>query len=239
MAIEEQIRPQLGQLNIIFDECVADGDVRAALIKALASITALEQVLNAVSRKEEYVLYIQALQEVQYSLLSVSIGSYRHAYSSLRLFFELCLAGIEFSSNLRYFKSWTLGREDIFWARLSDADSGVMSKNFCTLFFSELADEAPHFRSLATTVYRECSEFVHGNPKAISTLPETLQFKKETALDWSNKLDTMCLVVIFTFSVRYLTELSSEAREDVKDSILAQIEHLEPIRQIFGGVAGG
>lgn len=239
MAIEKQIRPQLGQLNTIFDQCVADGDVHVALTKALASITALERVLNSVSNKEEYVLYIQALQEVQYSLLSVSIGSYRQAYSSLRLFFELCLAGIEFSSNLRYFKAWALGREDIFWTRLSDPENGVMSKNFCTLFFSELADEAPQFRSLATTVYRECSEFVHGNPKAISTLPETLQFKKETALDWSNKLDTMCLVITFTFSVRYLTELSSEARENVKDRILAQIEYLEPIREILGGVAGG
>lgn len=171
MAIEEQMRPQLNQLNSIFDQCVADADVSVALTKALASITGLEKILNSVQAKHEHAVYIQALQEIQYSLLSVSIGNYRHAYSSLRLFFELSLAAVEFSTNLRYFRGWALGREDIFWTRLSDSENGVLSKNFCTIFFSELVDEAPGFRTLASTVYRECSEFVHGNPLATSTLP--------------------------------------------------------------------
>lgn len=239
MAFEDHIRPQLSQLNSIFEQCVTDVEVSTALTKALASIAGLEQMLNAVSDKQEYPVYIQSLQEIQYSLLSVSIGNYRHAYSSLRLFFELYLAAVEFSTNLRYFRGWVLGREDIFWNRLSDSENGVMSKNFCTLFFSELADEAPHFRNLAVTVYRECSEFVHGNPQATSTLPETLQFKKDTLLDWANKLDTMHLVIIFIFSVRYLAELPATSRENVKEHILAQIGHLEPVREIFGGVVGG
>lgn len=239
MAFEEQIRPQLSQLNSIFEQCVADAEVCVALTKALTSIAGLEQILNSVRDKQEYPVYIQALQEIQYSLLSVSIGNYRHAYSSLRLFFELCLAGIEFSTNLRYFRGWALGREDIFWTRLSDTENGVISKNFCKLFFAELVDEAPRFRSLASTVYRECSEFVHGNPQATSTLPDTLQFKSETTLDWANKLDTMCLVITFVFSVRYLVELPAESSENVKEYILAQIGHLEPIREILGGVVGG
>lgn len=239
MAFEDQIRPQLIQLNSIFEQCVADECVSTALTKALASIAELEQILNSVSGKQEYPVYIQALQEIQYSLLSVSVGNYRHAYSSLRLFFEFCLAGIEFSANLRYFRGWELGREDIFWARLSDSENGVISKNFCTLFFSELADEAPRFRILASTVYRECSEFVHGNPQATSTLPDTLQFKKGAPIDWANKLDTMCLVITFVFSVRYLVELPAESRENVKEYILAQIGHFEPIREVLGGVVGG
>lgn len=239
MAFEDQIRPQLSQLNLIFEQCVADAEVSTALTKALASIAELEIILNAVSEKQEYSVYIQALQEIQYSLLSVSIGNYRHAYSSLRLFFELCLVAVEFSANLRYFRKWELGKEDIFWSRLSDVENGVMSKSFCSLFFSELADEAPRFGKLATTVYRECSEFVHGNPQATSKLPETLLFKKETLLDWTNKFDTMYLVITFIFSVRYLVELPDASRENIKEHILAQIGELEPVREIFGGAVGG
>lgn len=239
MAFEEYIRPQLSQLNSIFEQCVEDEGVSTALTKALASIAGLEQLLKSVNGEQEFPVYIQALQEIQYSLLSVSIGNYRHAYSSLRLFFELCLAAVEFSANKRYFRGWLLGKEDIYWSRLSDSENGVMSKNFCTLFFSELAAEAPHFRNLATTVYRECSEFVHGNPKATSTLPETLQFKKETVLDWSNKLDTISLVITFIFSVRYLVELPAESHEKIKECILAQLGNLEPIREVLGGVVGG
>lgn len=239
LAFEDQIRPQLRQLNSIFEQCVADEEASTALTKALASITGLEKILNSVSDKQEHPVYIQALQEIQYSLLSVSIGNYRHAYSSLRLFFELCLVAVEFSTNLRYLQGWALGKEDIFWARLSDSENGVMSKNFCTLFFPELADEVPRFRILAGTVYRECSEFVHGNPQATSTLPDTLQFKKERTIDWSNKLDSMCLVITFIFSVRYLVELPAASRENAKGHILAQIGHLEPIREVLGGVVGG
>lgn len=233
------MRPHLTQINLIFDQCVADDAASIALTKALASITELEQLLDVISDNQEYPAYKQALQEVQYSLLSASIGNYRHAYSSLRLFFELCLAAVEFSVNTILFRQWLLGRGDIVWARLSNPDDGVISKTFCTLFFPEISDESPHFRTLATTVYRECSQFIHGNPQAASTLPETIQLKKETLFDWANKLDTMCLVITFTYTVRYLVCLPAEAREMVREPILSQLGHLESIRLILGGVVGG
>lgn len=239
LAFEDQIRPQLTQLNSIFEQSVTDGEVSTVLTKALAYIAGLELLVDSVSDKKEHPVFVQALQEIQYSLLSVSIGNYRHAYSSLRLFFELYLAAAEFSANLRYFRKWELGQEDIYWSRLSDPESGVLSKNYCSLFFSEIADEAPQFGKLATTVYRECSEFVHGNPKATSTLPDTIQFKKETVIDWANKLDSMCLVISFIFSARYLVELPIAKRERTKEYLLAQLGHIEPIREILGGVVGG
>jgi hypothetical protein len=140
---------------------------------------------------------------------------------------------------LRYLKAWSLGRDDIYWGQLSDEQNGVISKNFCALFFPEMADEAKQFRSIASSVYRECSEFVHGNPKAISKLPQTLEFRKETILDWANKLDTMCLVITFVFTVRYLVELKPEVKESVKEIILAQLGQLEPVRDHLGGAVGG
>lgn len=94
MAFDEHIRPQLSQLNSIFEQGVSDTEICVSLTKALASVAGLEQILNSISDKQEYPVYIQALQEIQHSLLSVSIGNYRHAYSSLRHFFELILAAV-------------------------------------------------------------------------------------------------------------------------------------------------
>ena len=175
-------------------------------------------------------VFTQAIQEAQYGIFLISIGSYRNAYSSLRLFFELSLAAIDFSTNERQFLLWSLGRADISWNRLSEAQDGVLSKNFCSIFPLDLADHAQSYRTMATTVYRECSEFVHGNPSATSKLPEFLQFKKETVLDWCGKLDTMYLVFIFLFSVRYLPSLTLEKKEIVKADVLEQLAHLAPIR---------
>ncbi|MDK9719872.1 MAG: hypothetical protein OEL53_01665 [Rhodospirillales bacterium] len=239
MEIEGYLRPQLDQLNSIFAESVREAEIHVALTKALDSISRLEQFPRSLPKKEETFLYVKAIEELQYSLLLVSVGNYRHAYSSLRLFFELFLAGVEFGVNLRYLRAWKLGKDDIFWSRLSDDQDGVLSKNFCALFFPELADESKHFRSIAVAVYRECSEFVHGNPRATSSLPVSLQFKKETVLDWSNKLDTMCLVITFVLAVRYLPELTPENREPLKETMLDQLGHLTPIRDELGGVIGG
>ena len=149
------------------------------------------------------------------------------------------LAAIDFSTNERLFLGWSLGRADITWTRLADTQEGVLSKNFCSLFPLDLADHAQNYRTMASTVYRECSEFVHGNPSANSKLPEFLEFKKETALDWCSKLDTMYLVCVFLFSVRYLQGLTPKQLEKVKPDVLDQLAHLAPIRDCLGGVIGG
>lgn len=238
MSYQESLRRQLEQLDAIFKQSVADAEVHAGLGKSLAAIASLEVILNSVSDRKEYEVYVLALQELQYSLLSVSVGNYRHAYGSLRLFFELALAGVEFSVNDRYFRGWRAGKDDIFWSRLSDPENGVLSKNFCNLYFPELGDHVSTFRNMAAAVYRECSEFVHGNPLASAKLPVKLSFKRELPLEWASKFDSMHLIVVFLFSMRYLKELPDVSKEKIKDHLLQQVGHLEQIRGLLGGAVG-
>lgn len=228
--LDDYLKPLFERAEKVLNNGLTDGEVELALKKAVSTIASVESLHQTVSDRFESVVYTQAVQEAQYGIFLISIGSYRNAYSSLRLFFELNLAAIDFSTNERQFLLWSLGRADISWSRLSEAQEGVLSKNFCNIFPLDLADHAQSYRAMATTVYRECSEFVHGNPSANSKLPEFLEFKKETVLDWCSKLDTMYLVYVFLFSVRYLPSLNLEKKENVKSDVLEQLAHLAPIR---------
>lgn len=239
IALTDYLKPLFNRAEEVLNSGLADLDVELALKKAVSTVANFESIHQTLANRYEFVVFAQAIQEAKYAVFLISIGSYRNAYSSLRLFFELSLAAIDFSTNERLFLGWSLGRADISWSRLADAQEGVLSKTFCSLFPLDLAEHAQSYRTMATNVYRECSEFVHGNPSANSKLPEFLEFKKEAALDWCNKLDTMYLVCVFLFSVRYLQVLTPEQLEKVKTDVLDQIAHLTPVRDYLGGVTGG
>lgn len=233
------INPLFGATQKTLEAALADLEIEQQLKKSVSLIATLESIQQTVSARYEYVVLQQATDEGKHAIFLLSIGSYRNAYSSLRLFFDLNLAAIDFSTNQRQFLNWTLGRGDISWSRLSDPEEGVLSKSFCGLFPIDLSDHAKSYRTMATSVYRECSEYVHGNPSTNSKLPVFPEFRKEIVLDWCSKLDTMYLVCIFLFSVRYLTELSPEQLEKVKPDLLDQVSHLTQIRDYLGGAIGG
>lgn len=233
------LKPQVNTLVKIFDQCLTDPVAASALIKASNSISTIERIILPLKNNFEFPVYVQSTKELQYALLAAATGNYRQAFSSLRLFFELFLAGIEFSASARLFLGWNLGRENIVWNRLVDVENGIFSKNFCCLFFDDLKEEASQYRALASTVFSECSQFVHGNPKATAKLPQSLQFHQEIVLNWTSKLDTMHLVISFAYTSRYLLGLSEADKESVKDDLLEQLEILEPVRLILGGTTGG
>jgi hypothetical protein len=237
--LNDYLRPLFSTAEGVLNSGLADGEIDTALKKAVSTISSIEAMHRTVSERFEFPVYVQAIEEAKYGIFLISIGSYRNAYSSLRLFFELNLAAIDFSTNERQFLLWSLGRADITWNRLSEVQEGVLSKNFCNIFPLDLSEHAQSYRAMAITVYRECSEFVHGNPSAKSKLPEFLTFKKEITLDWCSKLDTMYLVFSFLFSARHLHTLAPESKESIKFDLLEQLGHIAPVRDCLGGVTGG
>lgn len=239
ITLGEYLNPLTKASQDALEEVLTDEETALEVKKSINAISTLELLQQQISNRYEYTVYKQAIDEGKNAIFLLSTGSYRNAYSSLRLFFELNLAAIDFSTNQRLFLAWKIGRDDIYWSRLSDPEEGVLSKNFCNLFPIDLSEHAKSYRTMATNVYRECSEYVHGNPTANSKLPEHPKFNKNIILDWCNKLDTMYLVCVFLFSVRYLTELQPKQIENIKSDVLDQLSHLTAIRDFLGGSTGG
>jgi len=116
---------------------------------------------------------------------------------------------------------------------LIDKESGVLSKTFTRVFFEDIADESPKFRTLAEKVYRECSEYVHGNAYTYQAIKDKLRFSEEIFTDWHEKVSSIRFVVLFALCARYLTSLDSTSRIDLEHIIIDELGHIPAIRALF------
>jgi hypothetical protein len=130
-----------------------------------------------------------ALREYQFSLLALSFGHYRAAFAALRLSLEMAFATVQWSTNERELREWQRGQRDSNWAALCDVENGILSKPFVRLFSEGLANEAAQYRASAAAVYRECSEYVHGNAHTHRALPEKLVFDENSFDSWQADWD--------------------------------------------------
>lgn len=145
------------------------------------------------------------------------------------------LQGAHLSTRLVTLNEWLGNESDTNWNAIVDQETGIFSRKFCRAFFPEAIDEAPTFASLATTLYREMSECIHGNiPKRIP-LPDELAFHEATFLLWHDKAQALRLIANFALTIRYLVELDEEQKRGLEPVIMDQLGHIEVVRTFFGG----
>lgn len=193
----------------------------------------LNEWLEVLKDRPEFELYNMAFREYSQGLINISQGYYRQAYNSLRFFIEHSLAAIYFSFRELDLRLWMCGQQDIYWSTITDENNGIYSKNYFTAFSPSLLDESSLFLQLAKKVYRECSEYTHGNYATIKILPSTLEFSDSIFRDWHEKAETANMLVIFSLCSRYFSFLRPDAKARLEASIMEHIGHISFIRDSF------
>jgi len=180
-----------------------------------------------------------AAMEYELALLALIQGHYRHSFKALRLVLELTLQAVYLSANEICLREWLDNRIDTNWSSIVDEKNGLFSERFAKAFFPDIIKHIQHYRGLASAIYRECSECVHGNiPKHIP-LPTSLDFNQEVFELWHSKADVVALILHFALSIRYLPELLEKDILDVEPFLSDRLGHLEEIRQLLGGPTKG
>lgn len=197
-------------------------------------VAEMEEWLRVLASRPEAELFKAALREYQYSLLAVVQGQYRQAFMALRLSFELLLASVHFSANELALRMWFVGRKDIVWAAIASNETGVLSKQFVGAFFEDLAESAPAYLAMAEKVYRECSEYVHGNAQTHEELPEGIEFNSATFEKWHDKAKPIRVISSFALCARYVQFLNEPERNSLEQLLVGNVGHLAAVRQIFG-----
>lgn len=187
----------------------------------------------AIADRPEVKMVESAVKEYQFSLFALASGQYRHAFGGLRLFFELMLAAVQFSAHEIDYRLWSRGSKDINWSALKDLQSGVFSANFIRAFNPDFSDHGKQYQAIAENVYRECSEFVHGNAGTHVTLPSDIRFQEEAFSSWHEKAATMRLVIVFAFSARYLNYVNKDATDRLEALVLDALGTLGVVQSIF------
>ena len=208
------------------------GDLQSA---SHSFVSDLEHWCSALVGHPESEMLKAAVSEYQFALLSLVQGQYRQAFMSLRLTMELLLGAVHFSGSELEFRVWSMGNQDLVWSAIVDDNSGVFSRRFVGAFFEGLTDEARHYRLIAETTYRECSEYVHGNAATHLLLPGTVTFSQGTFESWHQKAKSVRLTTSFALCCRYIRFLDAQTRNALEPLLADNLSHLAEVRAIYGG----
>lgn len=210
------------------------GSRAEAMAKSHAFIDDLGLWIGELGARPEVHVVQSALREYQFALLALSTGHYRAAFVALRLALELSFAAVQWSANERELREWRLGQRDSNWAALTDNENGILSKQFIRLFSEGLADEAARYRASAVAVYRECSEYVHGNAHTHRSIPAQLVFDNASFDAWQQKASVVRLTISFALAARYLCDLDLPARSRLESMLIDHLGHSIGVRVILG-----
>jgi hypothetical protein len=223
----------LDRSKVLVNELSADAEALAAFTRAHNFSADFELLHEGIASRLEAKLILLAVREYQFALSALAAGMYRHAFISLRLFFELSLAAIFFSASEIKYRRWANRSEDIVWSALVDRENGVYTISFISAFDKELSAFGKQYSALAEKTYRECSEHVHGN---IHTHPEDgapLTFSREKVLSWVGLADTVRLCIIFAYGARFLRLMSTDDRNKLEALFVETLGTLPPIQNLF------
>ena len=180
----------------------------------------------------ETYLYRNAAKVYQEAFANMLMGLYQPAFMGLRYFLERTLTGVFYSGNELELRTWLRGERDTYWTELIgredkggakqneernvNVDSGLFSLKFTRAFFPEIVDSAKTFRSLTSKVYRNCSEFVHGNPRAIDQIGQNNEFSLDVTEKWNEFADTIIRCILYAFVMRYWKFLPENSKDIVR-----------------------
>lgn len=239
MNLADYVRGLVDKTNKVCEGTLDDAELMAGLGPAMSAISDFEKCFSLVSSRKEGEIFGYFLKEYSYAYFSLFLGLYRQAFISLRLSFELFLSAVDFSTDEVRLRKWKRGEVDIRWASLIDENSGVLSKSFVKVMYEPLSEDAKQFRAIAEKVYRECSEYVHGNLHTHESLGGELAFSKDVVSCWLEKAETIRLVALFAFASRYFDQLDGPERAIVEPVYMAYFSHMRAVREYFGGAVGG
>ena len=219
--------------EVALETMLADPDAVAALTTSQNYVLDFDRLKFAITNRPEAAVLEAAVKEYQFALHALATGLYRHAFIGLRLFFELMLVTVQFSAHEIDYRMWAKDGKDINWNALKDPQSGIFSANFINAFNPDFSEYSKQYSAIAEAVYRECSEFVHGNAGTHLSLPCQISFNRKAFDQWHQKAETMRMLIAFVFSARYLNYIDADAMNSIEPTIIDVIGHLPAVQAVF------
>jgi hypothetical protein len=216
-----------------FETMSADTESMVAFTRCHNFIPDFELLRDVISARPEAEVLSLAIREYQFALYALAAANYRHAFISLRLFFELALSTIQFSASELKLRLWLANKADIVWGGLLHEESGVYAVPFISAFEPELAASCKQYATLAQAVYRECSEHVHGNAHTHPATDAPIEFDKKLLMTWTNLADTVRLCFTFAYAARFLRFLQADERNRLEAIFIESLGTLPAIQAAY------
>ncbi len=196
--------------------------------------TEYEKWLELIGGRKEGILYKSALNEYFMSNLALAQGNYRHAFVSLRFFIEQTLFAIQLSINEQDLRMWLNRSKDLYWSNIVDEEKGIYSISYMDAFCPLMKKYSAEYREVSKQVYRNCSEYIHGNDVIECRLPDNIQFDSKAFNHWHEEAAKAKLIVTFALFARYNDLLDNiEKKVRFESYLMDTIGHLPEIQQFY------
>ena len=164
-------------------EKIKENDKMKGINSCISFTEDMQLLLSCCGKFKEYELVKEAQDECVKSIIMCVQGFYKEAMIGLRQFVEHMLFAIWLSTSDYNYRLWKNGKFDMSWAQITDSENGILGKKYiCT--YASAVDESRSLEllTIAKNIYRECSEYVHGNYCKLLLVPANLEYS-ETMLD--------------------------------------------------------
>lgn len=188
------------------------------------------EILNS---KIDTTILTSVVNEYELGFQAVAHGQYRHAFMSNRYFLEQICRFIYLSTNELYLRQWKLGLREVAWGSLVDKENGIFSKIFIRAFFPEVESEGEHMIKLVSSLYRETSEFIHGNFSKMVTISSKIEFKPELLKSWLKFMETNKFVSTFLLFMRFSKDCKREDIHKLEDLAKDELGGIEEFNVLF------
>ena len=243
--LTESLEPKVSKAVQVYDSMVrlndscrshierATADVRPKMESVLALEADLGRWLTVLDKRVETAQLRSAHRDFGLAFYAMSCGLYRQAFSSLRSFLEVSVAAIFLSTAELKRRQWVSGDIDISWSSMNSADDGIYSAAYIAAFCPSAVSERLGMRESMRTVYRRCSEYIHGNVGTTNLLPESIEYNSVIVDEWLAAAKDAVCCVIHCLMVRYFDEFDANQRYRVEATLEENFAHLVSVRTLL------
>ena len=169
----------------------------------------------------DYLLVKEAQTEFVHSIYFCAQGFYKKAILTLRQCLEHILFSILLSINDYNYRLWKAGSYDMSWSQIISAQNGIFSKQYIRMYSPDLDEEKSiELLTIAKTVYRECSEFIHGNYNKLLILSQEIEFHQDSFDRYIEYFNSIQYVISMSFFIRFRDILNDSNTMNQLESIL-------------------
>lgn len=203
--------------------------------KCIAFSNDLQTWISYCGNLGEMMLVKEAQNECVKSIYFCTEGFYKEAITTMRQYFEHLLFAIFLSTSDFNYRLWRKGKYDMSWGRITDKDSGVFSEKFIELYADDIdSDRSIGLLNACKNIYRECSEFVHGNYEKLDMLCEKLVYDSNNFQLYVKCFTSAQYIICMALFIRFRYILNnSETLNDLELIIRDNIGTLKEVQKIF------
>lgn len=170
-----------------------------------------------------------AISEYRISILFCLQSLYKQAFTSLRACLEHTMFGILLSTNIYEYLNWKKNKKDVYWSEIINQDNGPFSQNYFSLFFPELQLSSQLILDLTKRVYRESSEYIHGNYSIWKSTNTHGIYDEKLLKNFFDNLKSVQYIIEFSLFIRFIKEIPSDKISIFEPQINDHLGHFKEV----------